>query len=103
AAEAQRRRLTPGRPVERPAPSSATVRETNGVAVAAGAAPVAARPVTRKAKLSKDAYRRQRAAIDADLSRLGLRKSQLELAIGSPRGGGQLRRTGPGGGGRGGR
>ena len=84
AAEAQRRRLTPGRPVERPTPSSATVRETNGVAVAAGAAPVAARPVTRKAKLSKDAYRRQRAAIDADLSRLGLRKSQLELAIGSP-------------------
>ena len=84
AAETQRRRMTPGRPVERASPSSPPARDTNGVAVAAGSAQVVARPVPRKAKLSKDAYRRQRAAIDADLSRLGLRKSQLELAIGSP-------------------
>jgi ATP-binding cassette, subfamily F, member 3 len=35
-------------------------------------------------KLSKDAYRRQRAAVDADLTRLGLRKSHLELALGDP-------------------
>jgi hypothetical protein len=39
---------------------------------------------SRRDKLSKDAYRRQKAAIDADLSRLGLRKSHLELAMGDP-------------------
>ncbi|HSL32839.1 MAG TPA: ATP-binding cassette domain-containing protein, partial [Candidatus Limnocylindrales bacterium] len=54
---------------------------------AAAPAPVprstAARPARRE-RLSKDAYRRQRAAIDADLSRLGLRKSHLELAMGDP-------------------
>ncbi len=42
-----------------------------------------ARP-KRGPKLSKDAYRRQRAAVDADLTRLGLRKSHLELALGDP-------------------
>ena len=47
-------------------------------------------PVTRPAarprlpKLSKDAYRRQRATVDAELTRLGLRKSHLELALGDP-------------------
>jgi ATPase subunit of ABC transporter with duplicated ATPase domains len=52
--------------------------------------PVAAdtRPVTRlkarPTKLSKDAYRRQRTALDAELTRLGLRKNHLELAIGDP-------------------
>ncbi len=35
-------------------------------------------------KLSKEAYRRRREAVDAELARLGLRKSQLELAIGTP-------------------
>ena len=38
----------------------------------------------RVPKLSKDAYRRQRAALDAELTRLGLRKSHLELAMGDP-------------------
>ena len=38
----------------------------------------------RREKLSKDAYRRQKAVVDADLSRLGLRKSHLELAMGDP-------------------
>ena len=41
-------------------------------------------PRTKREKLSKDAYRRQRATLDADLSRLGLRKSHLELAMGDP-------------------
>jgi ATP-binding cassette, subfamily F, member 3 len=63
-------------------------RDSDGAAetaaAAASTAPAASRPAARKVKLSKDAYRRQRAAIDANLSRLGLRKSQLELAIGSP-------------------
>ncbi len=38
----------------------------------------------RGAKLSKDAYRRQREAADAELTRLGLRKSHLELAMADP-------------------
>src|SRR4029453_11237054 len=42
-----------------------------------------ARPA-RRDRLSKDAYRRQRAALDTELSRLGLRKSHLELAMGDP-------------------
>ena len=49
--------------------------------------PVAAAPAARGKrgpKLSKDAYRRQRAAVEADLTRLGLRKSHLELALGDP-------------------
>ncbi len=40
--------------------------------------------VPRGPRLSKDAYRRQREAIDAELTRLGLRKNHLELAIGDP-------------------
>ena len=38
----------------------------------------------RPALLSKDAYRRQKAAVDADLTRLGLRKSHIELALADP-------------------
>jgi hypothetical protein len=38
----------------------------------------------RREKLSKDAYRRQKTQLDADLSRLGLRRSHLELAMGDP-------------------
>ena len=36
------------------------------------------------APLSKDAYRRQRASVETDLTRLGLRKNHLELALGRP-------------------
>ncbi|MEI7743244.1 MAG: ABC-F family ATP-binding cassette domain-containing protein [Chloroflexota bacterium] len=43
----------------------------------------AARPKSRT-KLSKDAYRRRKEALDAELTRLGLRKSHLELAMGTP-------------------
>jgi hypothetical protein len=53
---------------------------------ASGPAPVpagaAARP--KQSKLSKDAYRRQREAVDAELTRLGLRKNHLELELGRP-------------------
>ncbi len=35
-------------------------------------------------KLSKDAYRRRREALDAELSRLGLRRSHLELSMSTP-------------------
>jgi hypothetical protein len=34
--------------------------------------------------LSKDAYRRQREVVDAEMTRLGLRKSHIELALGDP-------------------
>jgi ATP-binding cassette subfamily F protein 3 len=59
----------------------------------AGPRPVVApkvRPAARavraaaKGKLSKDAYRRQKAAVEADLTRLGLRKNHLELSLGDP-------------------
>jgi hypothetical protein len=38
----------------------------------------------RREKLSKDAYKRQKTATEAELTRLGLRKSHLELALGDP-------------------
>ncbi len=38
----------------------------------------------RQPKLSKDAYRKQRAVLDGELTRLGLRKNHLELALGDP-------------------
>jgi len=43
-----------------------------------------ARARTRLGKLSKDAYRRQKTALDAELTRLGLRKNHLELSMGDP-------------------
>jgi ATP-binding cassette subfamily F protein 3 len=46
-------------------------------------APAPRRPASR-GKLSKDAYRRQKAAAEAELTRLGLRKSHLELSLGDP-------------------
>ena len=38
----------------------------------------------KKDKLSKEAYRRLKAAAEGELTRLGLRKSHLELAMGDP-------------------
>jgi ATP-binding cassette, subfamily F, member 3 len=55
------------------------------VRVAATATPPAsARPRPRATRLSKDAYRRQKVALDAELTRLGLRKNHLELSMGDP-------------------
>jgi ATP-binding cassette subfamily F protein 3 len=52
---------------------------------AAGSTPrPAGRPRRRLEKLSKDASRRQKAGVEAELTRLGLRKSHLELAMGDP-------------------
>jgi len=59
------------------------VREAHGRATAA-ASPPARRAAPRRERLSKDAYRRQKALVEADLSRLGLRKTQLELAMATP-------------------
>jgi ATP-binding cassette, subfamily F, member 3 len=56
---------------------------TATVSAAAPGAP-ARTPGPRRDRLSKDAYRRQKATVDAELTRLGLRKTQLELSMGSP-------------------
>jgi ATP-binding cassette subfamily F protein 3 len=93
-AEAQRRqnRLRTGAPLAR---SHVSVPAAGGKASAssarsgrsAAAAPVkaAAAPRSRaRRRLSKETYRRRRETLDAELSRLGLRKSQLELAVGTP-------------------
>ena len=42
------------------------------------------RPASRGSRLSKDAYRRQAAVVEAELTRLGLRKNHLQLALGDP-------------------
>jgi ATP-binding cassette subfamily F protein 3 len=42
------------------------------------------RPKRKLERLSKDAYRKQKGALDAELTRLGLRKNHLELAMGDP-------------------
>jgi ATP-binding cassette, subfamily F, member 3 len=80
-----RRRTAPDRTVRTGV--AAAVASGNGAAPVASPKPtpataVASRP--KREKLSKDAYRRQRTAVDAELTRLGLRKTQLELSMGSP-------------------
>ena len=56
-----------------------------GSAVVTATPPAAARRPRRKLeKLSKEAYRRQKVTLDAELTRLGLRKNHLELAMGDP-------------------
>ncbi|HET9345563.1 MAG TPA: ABC-F family ATP-binding cassette domain-containing protein [Candidatus Limnocylindrales bacterium] len=72
-------------PAARGVAGAATVAAGGLGAGAAAAPPVAprARPARRE-RLSKEAYRRQRLTLDAELSRLGLRKSHLELAMADP-------------------
>jgi ATP-binding cassette subfamily F protein 3 len=70
----------------RPTPSSAT----NGRGPSTGPTPAPAAPAAapapkpKAAKLSKDAYRRHKTVVEAELTRLGLRKNHLEMAIGLP-------------------
>ncbi len=52
-------------------------------AVATAPAPTR-RSAPRAVPLSKDAYRRQRQLLDGELTRLGLRRGHLELAMGDP-------------------
>ena len=58
----------------------------SGTTTTTAAAPTArpARSTARGPKLSKEAYRRQKTALEAELTRLGLRKNHLELAMGDP-------------------
>jgi len=77
-------RAAPDRAAERAAPVAAGV----ALVASAGGDPTSGqpgrRPVARGPKLSKDAYRRQRESVDGELTRLGLRKNHLELAVGDP-------------------
>jgi ATP-binding cassette subfamily F protein 3 len=62
-------------------PEQAAPGPSNGTG-ARVAAP--SRPRQKVARLSKDAYRRQKEAVDAELTRLGLRKNHLELELSKP-------------------
>jgi ATP-binding cassette subfamily F protein 3 len=70
----QPRGSSPARAVTPVGPPKADARAATAVAVA---------PV-RRPRLSKEAYRRQRELVDGELTRLGLRKNHLELAMGDP-------------------
>jgi ATPase subunit of ABC transporter with duplicated ATPase domains len=81
-------------PPSAPAASGSGASRSGSSRSAAGAAPSqngsqpapVARPAraARGPKLSKDAYRRQKEQIDAELTRLGLRKNHLELELSKP-------------------
>ena len=68
-------------------PDGSFRRAPGGPAVGSGTTPPttsAARKGGKREKLSKEAYRRQKAAAEGELTRLGLRKNHLELAMGDP-------------------
>jgi ATP-binding cassette subfamily F protein 3 len=65
----------------RPAPATSATSATRSPA---SPRPATAARTSKPAKLSKDAYQRQKATLDAELTRLGLRKNHLELAMGDP-------------------
>ncbi|HEY7522774.1 MAG TPA: ABC-F family ATP-binding cassette domain-containing protein [Candidatus Limnocylindrales bacterium] len=85
---------TPARAAEREAARLRTGVSRRGPAPADVAASTAPAPRTatatrtrspaRGTRLSKDAYRRQKTVLEAELTRLGLRKSHLELTMGDP-------------------
>jgi ATP-binding cassette, subfamily F, member 3 len=77
AVEQESRRLG-RRPVSPPVPAPAVVRDAARRTAARRSA------AARRERLSKDAYRRQKASVEADLTRLGLRRTHLELAMGDP-------------------
>jgi ATP-binding cassette subfamily F protein 3 len=74
---------TPGGPAsgtsDRVRPDAGPSHGANGTRPAKAARPA------RPAPLSKDAYKRQIAKVEDDMTRLGLRKTQLELALGDQR------------------
>jgi ATP-binding cassette subfamily F protein 3 len=83
AAEREAKRLRTGTAGEVARPNAAPVERADGRPRSKPEARPAPAP-RRREKLSKDAYRRRREAVDADLTRLGLRKSHLELALADP-------------------
>ena len=76
-----------------PAASASRASEAAGRPPSSPAAPVLVRRAATRAghrgsgptaRLSKDAYRRHKGVVEADLTRLGLRRSQIELALTDP-------------------
>ncbi|HYL39892.1 MAG TPA: ATP-binding cassette domain-containing protein, partial [Candidatus Binatus sp.] len=88
AREREAARLHPVAPARRPAReavhAAARVAAAGPTAVATNGRISTRGSVAKLAKLSKDAYRRQREAADAELTRLGLRKTHLELEMARP-------------------
>jgi ATP-binding cassette subfamily F protein 3 len=86
AAEREARRLRPGGHVAPTGPSSPEASNGAGrkPAPPARLSRAKARAAARGPKLSKDAYRRQKSTVEGELTRLGLRKTHLELAMGDP-------------------
>jgi ATP-binding cassette, subfamily F, member 3 len=83
ALEAEAKRLHGGRSAS--VRTSVAATNGSGPTPTTAATPVVAKPRPRRTeKLSKDAYRKQRSALDAELTRLGLRKNHLELALADP-------------------
>jgi ATP-binding cassette subfamily F protein 3 len=76
-------RTAPDEPAAVESGRAGSARTATAVA-AAPAAPARRTSSGRREKLSKDAYRRQKSAVEAELTRLGLRKSHLELQLGDP-------------------
>jgi ATP-binding cassette subfamily F protein 3 len=69
------------------APPDGRLRRADAAAAApagAAASPAGARTRVKRDRLSKDAYRRQKQAVEGDLTRLHLRKNHLELAMADP-------------------
>ncbi len=84
-----RRRGRPGSPpaASRSPGPAAPGRAANGASPSPEpAARTSPKPAARakQPKLSKDAYRRQRSLVDGELTRLGLRRNHLELALADP-------------------
>jgi energy-coupling factor transporter ATP-binding protein EcfA2 len=80
AADAGSRASAPSRRADRTPLGGSARRDGRAAVGVAIRTPVRA----RGPKLSKDAYRRQREAVDGELTRLGLRKNHLELSMGDP-------------------
>ncbi len=86
AIEQEARRLRTGS-VPGPGRAGAPASVRAAAATAGTTARVATAPARRsprRERLSKDAYRRQKAQAEGELTRLGLRKSHLELQLGDP-------------------
>jgi ATP-binding cassette subfamily F protein 3 len=76
--------IATGRQAHAPRGAAATQATAPSTLPTAKAPTPAARSKARGGRLSKDAYRRQKAALDGELTRLGLRKNHLELAMSDP-------------------
>jgi ATP-binding cassette subfamily F protein 3 len=75
---------SPSRHASRASGRATATGAAGTTATLAALAPAKRQGPVRREKLSKEAYKRQKAAAEAELTRLGLRKNHLELALGDP-------------------